>query len=492
MAKKTSINIQPMKPGCEVHNMRQKDLDYIRKELTHLNESWVDPRYEGKSMADVRKEQEKRYKETVGQKMQSKAQPLREGVVVIDDCTTMEQMQRLAVAMEEKFGIKTIQIHIHRDEGYPNAEEWTPNLHAHMMFDWTKPNGKSLSLNKSHMSELQTLVADVLEMERGESSDRKHLSAIQYKNKKEGERLIALQQQNTELQAQVEQYQESNEQLRSENEELLLKAEEIRKTVADLQSTVKKMKLTKNGKQAVLIALNKITDIFGKSDMQIEKEQLQAKVDKAEKELKVWQHKVEKLQADLERRTAERDDARKEKAALERTMLQKNKEISDLESDLIKSRKESLRLGRIAEPWNHVLPDVVKIDRCQVVRTPRGHAIQLHIEGNNPKLVNVSYENFERYRKAEISLEHLIAIYATHEIDVAVARKLRDMNTTKRKSAIAKLANTLFHALPAILYPALAANVSVSHGTNGYVGIHHKSLDDIIRDMIDEGYQIHR
>lgn len=109
---------------------------------------------------------------------------------------------------------------------------------SHMMFDWTKPNGKSLSLNKSHMSELQTLVADVLGMERGVSSDVKHLNAVQYKNKKEGERLLALQQQNAELQEQVEQLEKSNEQLRSDNAELLLKAEEIRKTVADLQAEV--------------------------------------------------------------------------------------------------------------------------------------------------------------------------------------------------------------------------------------------------------------
>ncbi|GJG69314.1 hypothetical protein PRLR6025_27830 [Prevotella lacticifex] len=59
------------------------------------------------------------------------------------------------------------------------------------------------------------------------------------------------------------------------------------------------------------------------------------------------------------------------------------------------------------------------------------------------------------------------------------------------KSA-AKLMNTMFHTLPAILYPAFAANIPVSHGPNGYVDIRHKSREDIIRDMIDEGYQIRR
>ena len=480
-----------MKPSSEIHNLRLKELDYVRKDLTPLNESWFDPRYEGRSIAEIRDDIAKRYKEAVGQKVQTKMVMFKEGVVVIDENTTMEQLKNLAVAFEEKFGIKTMQIHIHRDEGHQNSKEWKPNLHAHMTFDWTKPNGKSIPSKETPYAKMQTITAEVLGMERGVSSDVEHLNAVQYKNMKEGERLFALQQQNTELQGQVEQYQQSNEQLRSENEELLLKAEEIRKAVAALEDEVRKLNITRKGKQAVLIALNKITNMFGKSDLQLEKEQLQAKVEDGEKKLAVWQLKVEKLQADLERRTAERDAARKEKATLERTVSQKDKEISNLESDLIKSRKESLRLGRIAEPWNHVLPDVVKIDRCHVVRTPRGHAIQLHIEGNNPTLVNVSYENFERYRKAEISLDHLIAIYATHEIDVAVARKIRGMSPTERKVAIAKLANTLFHALSVILYPALAANVSVSHGTNGYVGIRHKSLDEIIQELREQGFKVH-
>jgi hypothetical protein len=64
--KMTSINIQPIKNGYEVHNMRLKGLDYINKELTRLNESWVDPRYEGKKLAEIRKDIEQRYLSTVG------------------------------------------------------------------------------------------------------------------------------------------------------------------------------------------------------------------------------------------------------------------------------------------------------------------------------------------------------------------------------------------------------------------------------------------
>ena len=155
-----------------------------------------------------------------------------------------------------------------------------------MTFDWTKPNGKSIPSKETPYAKMQTITAEVLGMERGVSSDVEYLNAVQYKSKKEGERLFALQQQNTELQGQVEQYQQSNEQLRSENEELLLKAEEIRKAVAALEDEVRKLNITRKGKQAVLIALNKIIDMFGKSELLLEKEQLESKVEEAKRNLR--------------------------------------------------------------------------------------------------------------------------------------------------------------------------------------------------------------
>jgi len=184
---KTSIHIQPIRSGSEVHNRRTKELDYVRKDLTPLNESLsvssVDERLEA-----VRK----RYEETTGQKMQKKATPIREGVVVIDKKTTIEDLKKFSYRLEERFGIKTFQIHMHKDEGHMNAKKWTPNLHAHMVFDWTDQNGKSLKLNKQDMAEMQTILAESLGMERGESSDVKHLNAVQFKVKKEREREMAI------------------------------------------------------------------------------------------------------------------------------------------------------------------------------------------------------------------------------------------------------------------------------------------------------------
>ena len=126
----TSIHVQAVKPGSEIHNFREKELDYVRPELSHLNESWV-----GDSISHRLESAKQRYLDTVGQKMQAKAAPIREGVIVIKQETTMQELQQFATVCKERFGIEAFQIHIHKDEGYMNAKQWTPNLHAHVAFN---------------------------------------------------------------------------------------------------------------------------------------------------------------------------------------------------------------------------------------------------------------------------------------------------------------------------------------------------------------------
>lgn len=185
---KTSIRIEPCRTeSCERHNRREKELSYVRSDLTHLNESW-----EIASISDRLAAIKASYKKSTGQNMQRKATPIREGVVVVSPSITMADLRQLAENIEKRWGIKTIQIHIHRDEGHTDQGTWKPNLHAHMIFDWTQSNGKSIKLNCKDMSELQTICADTLHMERGVSSDQKHLSAIQYKTEAKNKELEAL------------------------------------------------------------------------------------------------------------------------------------------------------------------------------------------------------------------------------------------------------------------------------------------------------------
>ena len=188
---KTSIHIEPCKIGSsEAHNQRLKHLDYVRPELSKLNESWVGVADLPAHLNDLKT----LVKEKTGRSMQAKATPIREGVIVIKQDTTIAQLRGLADAIEQRWGIKTLQIYTHMDEGHTDSEgSWKPNLHAHIVFDWVDhTSGKSIKLSRQDMAEMQTMVADCLEMERGESSDLKHLGAIQYKTQAEEQRLRTL------------------------------------------------------------------------------------------------------------------------------------------------------------------------------------------------------------------------------------------------------------------------------------------------------------
>lgn len=188
---KTSIHIEPCKIGSsEQHNQRLKHLDYVRPDLSHQNERWV-------GVADLPAHLDNLktlVKDKTGRSMQAKATPIREGVIVIKQDTTIAQLRGLAYAIEQRWGIKTLQIYTHKDEGHTDSDgSWKPNLHAHIVFDWVNHDtGKSIKLSKQDMAEMQTMVADCLEMVRGESSDIKHLGAIQYKTQTEEQRLRTL------------------------------------------------------------------------------------------------------------------------------------------------------------------------------------------------------------------------------------------------------------------------------------------------------------
>lgn len=501
---KTSINIQPMKAGSERHNLRHKELSYIRKDLSHLNESWIDPRYEGKSMSEVREDIARRYKSAVGQKLQKTAQPLREAVVVIDDNTSMEQLRQLATAMERQFGIKTMQIHIHRDEGHSTAhpsqkgEEWKPNLHAHLCLDWTKPNGKSLALNQLHMSQLQTMTAEILGMERGVSSDVKHLSAVQYKNKKEAERSLALQQQNAQLQAEIAQCQESNEQLRAENEDLQQKAELIRKTVAELQSEVRKLKITKKGRQAMLMGLNKVTDIFGKSDLLLEKEKLQDKVKEAEDTLALWQGKVEKLKSDLARRTAERDEAVKQLAECKEQLAKEHKEnyrqflqINNVSSELRQMKRERSAQERAKQPRMYGIPSIVDMSKFNIMEPYQAPpSLHIGIEGYGRISKRAEPEDVRAWRADEISKEELIAKYFSREIEVALARRLSRLSGSRLSSEVKKIENTMFFRLPSILRIPCSLNIAAGSTCSENPNVRHRSLEELLRELEDQGIKV--
>jgi hypothetical protein len=185
----TSIHFQAVKGGSEEHNKRTKKLNYVHHELSSQNDYWQSDTQEAR-LAFVTQNA----KAKTGRKMQAKATPIREAVVVIEDTTTMDDLKKLAKRFNDRFGIDVFQIAIHKDEGYKKSKDGIKlNLHAHLVADWTDhESGKSLKLNRNDMAEMQTICAEVLGMERGKSSEKQHLSAIQYKIAAEEQRAEAI------------------------------------------------------------------------------------------------------------------------------------------------------------------------------------------------------------------------------------------------------------------------------------------------------------
>lgn len=244
---KACINIQPVKNSSEIHNKRLKDYDYVRKDLTPKNESW-----ELCSIPERRNQIKDLYLKTVGQQMQKKATPIREAVVLIEGEGAMPKLKKLAKDIEEKFGIKTFQIHTHLDEGHwgrdddgKPTDEWKPNYHAHMVFDWTdSKTGKSIKMNPTQMAQLQTLTANTMEMERGESSNVKRLSAVQYKAMKMEENINALT--------------KTNQKLENKNRDLELMMDKLKEERGIREEEIKYMEQELNKKDRELEGLESL------------------------------------------------------------------------------------------------------------------------------------------------------------------------------------------------------------------------------------------
>ena len=228
MAQKTSINIKPCNIGSsEAHNRRtaeylaniRKEKFYIRTDLMAGNETWVAPDFSEATLTDRYNQIGAMVKEKTGRAMQTKdrervnkktgkvtivrgSTPLKEGVVVVKEDTTMEQLRKFCKVCKERWGVTALQVFIHRDEGHygtpgDNAT-WKPNLHAHIVWDWMNHDtGKSCKLDEKAMSEMQTILAECLDMERGISkavTGKEHLERTDFilaKQKQEAERAKA-------------------------------------------------------------------------------------------------------------------------------------------------------------------------------------------------------------------------------------------------------------------------------------------------------------
>ncbi|WP_288147361.1 MULTISPECIES: mobilization protein [Bacteroidales] len=273
MAQKTSINIKPCNVGSSgPHNRRtaeylaniRKEKIYIRTDLMTKNEAWVSPELGDTSLAERNRQIAAMVKEKTGRAMQTKdrekvnrktgkvtivrgSTPIKEGVVVIKEDTTMEQLQHFCEVCRQRWGITALQIFIHRDEGHygvpGDTATWKPNLHAHIVWDWMNHDtGKSCKLNEKDMSEMQTVLAECLEMERGTSkaeTGKEHLERTDFIIAKQKQEAGQAQAERDAAVREADKAKTEQEKLQAGNEERQRRSAELDSEIADKEERVR-------------------------------------------------------------------------------------------------------------------------------------------------------------------------------------------------------------------------------------------------------------
>ena len=202
----TSCHIVAVKSGALRHNRREVNLCNVNPKLSHLNQSWeskiiapVSKGGEGKTIDKLITERAQHYfvkngRSAPGYGPNGKYTPpnrraafIREGCLVIKQETTLDEVRNFATACEQSFGVKCLGIWLHKDEGYHRSKyiegdnDWKPNLHAHILFDWyDAEKGRLIAPGRDWCSQLQDIAAIALGMDRGKKSERKHTASKDY------------------------------------------------------------------------------------------------------------------------------------------------------------------------------------------------------------------------------------------------------------------------------------------------------------------------
>ena len=309
MATKSSIHIKPCNvASSEAHNRRTaeymrnigKSKIYIVPNLTADNEQWINPDFGSPELQTHYENIKRMVKEKTGRAMQEKERerkgkngkiikvagcsPIREGVLLIRQDTTLEDVRRFGEECQRRWGITPLQIFLHKDEGhwlngqpapedmesFQVGERWfKPNYHAHIVFDWMNHDtGKSRKLNHEDMTEMQSLASDILLMERGQSkavTGKEHLERNDFiieKQKAELQRMDAAK--------------------RHKEEQINLAEQELRQVKSEIRTD----KLKGAATDAATVIVSGVGSLFGSGKMkklELSNEELRQEIAKRDK-----------------------------------------------------------------------------------------------------------------------------------------------------------------------------------------------------------------
>ena len=306
---KSSINFQKSKGHSYDHNFRKDEPNYLLKPADRLeNFYWQNE----KSTREIFDEELSKAKRKGG-RIPTFENSHWEAVLNLNKNHTLEDVQRVAEYIEQKFNITCATIAVHRDEGYYKNDKPQHNFHAHITFVTYKDgqqNWRKEKIKPADLRELQTAVAEMLQMERGqENSEAERLSHKQYKKAA---------QQKEQLEREILSLKERNAILEQERKES--KGKGFLKGFFDSLSSIKK------------------------SDQEFSKDELLAEIERLKALDKQRRDEIERLRLEQQELAEEVAKSSLYTKKLEQDLEEKNKTIKAQEIQIINLKQENSEL----------------------------------------------------------------------------------------------------------------------------------------------------
>lgn len=371
----SSINIQPSSGNAIIHNERIFDVAYA------LKNDDVNEYHRIASISETRKAIYEDYKLHHGRKLNTKATPIREAVVNLNENHTMEDLKKLSEMLDKDYQMKVLHIAIHRDEGHiDKTGEEKINYHAHIVFsNYDFDKHITIKRDKDVMRKLQTDVANCLGMERGEENSQKvRLDHRQYKR--------AMQ----EVEEKTKELQRELKEVKQENIELKYSFKEMQKTITSLENLTAEQKRelhslnskVKNEKAEYEELLKKLDDL---------------KQDKAPKTNEIILNDKSIAEKEKEVLGSLKDDFQSELEANKKGLLGKSYEVKLKEEFSHSPNVESLTLFmRVKKKLTNAY-DIIKAQAIKI----------LNLETENKSLKKENDKLSRELREAELEIKEL-------------------------------------------------------------------------------------
>lgn len=306
---KSSINFQKSKGHSYDHNFRKDEPNYLLKPADRLENFYWQKEKSAREIFDEELSKAKRK----GGRIPTFENSHWEAVLNLNKNHTLEDVQRVAEYIEQKFNITCATIAVHRDEGHYKNDKPQHNFHAHITFVTYKDgqqNWRKEKIKPADLRELQTAVAEMLQMERGqENSEAERLSHKQYKKAA---------QQKEQLEREILSLKERNailEQARKDS-----KGKGFLKSFFDMLSSIKK------------------------SDQEFNKDELLAEIERLKALDKQRRDEIERLRLEQQELAEEVAKSSLYTKKLEQDLEEKNKTIKAQEIQIINLKQENSEL----------------------------------------------------------------------------------------------------------------------------------------------------